>query len=92
MQVTGPSGEDTDAVLILEKTPFQEEKIEELLRKHTKLELQMANDIYSTYRLYPPPELSGECWAPERFPPGLWGPGACSHTAGGLQPSPCTLP
>ncbi|XP_068515668.1 m7GpppX diphosphatase isoform X2 [Anas acuta] len=57
-QVTGPSGEDTDAVLILEKTPFQEEKIEELLRKHTKLELQMANDIYSTYRLYPPPELS----------------------------------
>ncbi|XP_035201929.1 m7GpppX diphosphatase isoform X1 [Oxyura jamaicensis] len=57
-QVTGPSGEDTDAVLILEKTPFQEEKIEELLKKHTKLELQMSNDIYSTYRLYPPPELS----------------------------------
>uniref|UniRef100_A0A8B9CQP1 m7GpppX diphosphatase n=1 Tax=Anser brachyrhynchus TaxID=132585 RepID=A0A8B9CQP1_9AVES len=58
LQVTGPSGEDTDAVLILEKTPFQEEKIEELLKKHTKLELQMSNDIYSTYRLYPPPELS----------------------------------
>jgi len=48
-------------VLILEKTPFQEEKIEELLRTHTRLELQMRNDIYSTYRLYPPPALSGEC-------------------------------
>ncbi|POI28329.1 hypothetical protein CIB84_007921 [Bambusicola thoracicus] len=47
-QVVGPSGEETDAVLILEKTPFQEEKIEELLRTHTGLELQMRNDIYST--------------------------------------------
>ncbi|NXJ11383.1 DCPS diphosphatase, partial [Odontophorus gujanensis] len=56
--VTGPSGEPTDAVLILERTPFQEEEIEELLRTHTKLQLQMRNDIYSTYRLYPPPELS----------------------------------
>uniref|UniRef100_A0A8C8BFY9 m7GpppX diphosphatase n=1 Tax=Otus sunia TaxID=257818 RepID=A0A8C8BFY9_9STRI len=57
-QVTGPSGEGTDAVVILEKTPFQEEKVLELLKKHTKLELQMRNDIYSTYHLYPPPELS----------------------------------
>lgn len=57
-QVVGPAGEETDAVLILEKTPFQEEKIEELLRTHTRLELQMRNDIYSTYRLYPPPALS----------------------------------
>uniref|UniRef100_A0A8C8BNM1 m7GpppX diphosphatase n=1 Tax=Otus sunia TaxID=257818 RepID=A0A8C8BNM1_9STRI len=48
----------TDAVVILEKTPFQEEKVLELLKKHTKLELQMRNDIYSTYHLYPPPELS----------------------------------
>uniref|UniRef100_A0A8B9Q9R4 m7GpppX diphosphatase n=1 Tax=Apteryx owenii TaxID=8824 RepID=A0A8B9Q9R4_APTOW len=39
-------------------TPFQEEKIPELLRKHARLELQMRNDIYSTYHLYPPPELS----------------------------------
>uniref|UniRef100_A0A8C8BHT6 m7GpppX diphosphatase n=1 Tax=Otus sunia TaxID=257818 RepID=A0A8C8BHT6_9STRI len=57
-EVTGPSGEGTDAVVILEKTPFQEEKVLELLKKHTKLELQMRNDIYSTYHLYPPPELS----------------------------------
>ncbi|XP_069732651.1 m7GpppX diphosphatase [Phaenicophaeus curvirostris] len=57
-EVTGPSGEMTNTVLLLEKTPFQEEKISELLKKHTKLELQMRNDIYSTYHLYPPPELS----------------------------------
>ncbi|XP_056178652.1 m7GpppX diphosphatase isoform X2 [Falco biarmicus] len=56
--VTSPSGEGTDAVVILEKTPFQEEKVLDLLKKHTKLELQMHNDIYSTYHLYPPPELS----------------------------------
>lgn len=60
-QVSGPAGEETDAVLILEKTPFREEEIGELLRRHAKLELQTRNDIYSTYRLYPPPELSGEC-------------------------------
>ncbi|XP_062450646.1 m7GpppX diphosphatase [Rhea pennata] len=57
-QVTGPSGEGTDAVVILEKTPFQEERISDLLQKHTRLELQMSNDIYSTYHLYPPLELS----------------------------------
>uniref|UniRef100_A0A8C8BGC9 m7GpppX diphosphatase n=1 Tax=Otus sunia TaxID=257818 RepID=A0A8C8BGC9_9STRI len=57
-EVRGGGGEGTDAVVILEKTPFQEEKVLELLKKHTKLELQMRNDIYSTYHLYPPPELS----------------------------------
>lgn len=54
------SGDGTDAVVILEKTPFQEENISELLKKHTKLQLQMSNDIYSTYRLYLPPELNGK--------------------------------
>ncbi|PKU28203.1 toll interleukin-1 receptor domain-containing adapter protein [Limosa lapponica baueri] len=58
--VTSPSGEWANAVVILEKTPFQEEKVLDLLKKHTKLELQLRNDIYSTYHLYPPPELSGE--------------------------------
>ncbi|KFP99852.1 m7GpppX diphosphatase, partial [Haliaeetus albicilla] len=57
-QLTSPSGEGTDAVVILEKTPFQEEKVSDLLKKHTKLDLQMRNDIYSTYHLYPPAELS----------------------------------
>ncbi|XP_077161602.1 m7GpppX diphosphatase [Paroedura picta] len=57
-QVTGASGDGTDAVVILEKTPFQEENIAELLKKHTKLQPQMSNDIYSTYHLYLPPELN----------------------------------
>nr|XP_028563629.1 m7GpppX diphosphatase isoform X3 [Podarcis muralis] len=57
-QVNSASGDGTDAVVILEKTPFQEENIAELLKKHTKLQLQMSNDIYSTYHLYLPPELN----------------------------------
>ncbi|XP_064490559.1 m7GpppX diphosphatase isoform X3 [Pseudopipra pipra] len=54
----GLSGEGTDAVVILEKTPFQEEKIPDLLKKAMKAELQMQNDIYCTFYLSPPPELS----------------------------------
>lgn len=57
-QVNGASGDAKDAVVILEKTPFQEESISDLLKKHTRLKLQMSNDIYSTYHLYPPPQLS----------------------------------
>uniref|UniRef100_A0A8D0FYY9 m7GpppX diphosphatase n=1 Tax=Sphenodon punctatus TaxID=8508 RepID=A0A8D0FYY9_SPHPU len=57
-QVNGVSGDGTDAVVILEKTPFQEENISDLLKRHTKLQLQMTNDIYSTYLLYPPPQLN----------------------------------
>ncbi|XP_062995553.1 m7GpppX diphosphatase [Elgaria multicarinata webbii] len=58
-QVNSASGDGTDAVVILEKTPFQEDSIAELLKKHTQLQLQMSNDIYSTYHLYLPPELNG---------------------------------
>uniref|UniRef100_A0A8C3MCG9 m7GpppX diphosphatase n=2 Tax=Geospiza parvula TaxID=87175 RepID=A0A8C3MCG9_GEOPR len=54
----GLSGEGTDAVVILEKTPFQEEKIPDLLKKPMHAELQMHNDIYCTFYLSPPPELS----------------------------------
>ncbi|XP_063034390.1 m7GpppX diphosphatase isoform X2 [Melospiza melodia melodia] len=54
----GLSGEGTDAVVILEKTPFQEEKIPDLLKKPMHAELQMHNDIYCTFSLSPPPELS----------------------------------
>ncbi|XP_063167152.1 m7GpppX diphosphatase isoform X2 [Candoia aspera] len=56
--VSSASGDETDAVVILEKIPFQEENITELLKKHTALHLQMSNDIYSTYRLLLPPELN----------------------------------
>ncbi|XP_064588267.1 m7GpppX diphosphatase [Zonotrichia leucophrys gambelii] len=54
----GLSGEGTDAVVILEKTPFQEEKIPDLLKKPMHAELQVHNDIYCTFYLSPPPELS----------------------------------
>uniref|UniRef100_A0A8D0BJP6 m7GpppX diphosphatase n=1 Tax=Salvator merianae TaxID=96440 RepID=A0A8D0BJP6_SALMN len=57
-QVGSGSGDGTDAVVILEKTPFQKGNVSELLKKHTKLQLQMSNDIYSTYSLYLPPELN----------------------------------
>nr|XP_056716278.1 m7GpppX diphosphatase [Euleptes europaea] len=57
-QVKSASGDGTDAVVILEKTPFQEDNISQLLKKYTKLQLQMSNDIYSTYHLYLPPELN----------------------------------
>uniref|UniRef100_H9G395 m7GpppX diphosphatase n=1 Tax=Anolis carolinensis TaxID=28377 RepID=H9G395_ANOCA len=52
------AGNGKDAVVILEKTPFQEENVAKLLKKYTKLQLQMSNDIYSTYHLYLPPELN----------------------------------
>ncbi|KAJ7305051.1 hypothetical protein JRQ81_010845 [Phrynocephalus forsythii] len=57
-QVKNASGDGTDAVVILEKMPFQEENVAELLQKYTKLQLQMSNDIYSTYHLLLPPELN----------------------------------
>ncbi|XP_060643373.2 m7GpppX diphosphatase [Anolis sagrei] len=57
-KVKSASGNGKDAVVILEKTPFQEENITKLLKKYTKLQLQMSNDIYSTYHLYLPPELN----------------------------------
>ncbi|XP_039212437.1 m7GpppX diphosphatase [Crotalus tigris] len=57
-RVNSASGNEADAVVILEKIPFQEENITKLLKKHTSLQLQMTNDIYSTYRLFLPPELN----------------------------------
>uniref|UniRef100_A0A8D2IR52 m7GpppX diphosphatase n=2 Tax=Varanus komodoensis TaxID=61221 RepID=A0A8D2IR52_VARKO len=57
-QVNSTSGDGMDAVVILEKIPFQEENIAELLKRHTKLQLLMSNDIYSTYHLQLPPELN----------------------------------
>ncbi|XP_042330164.1 m7GpppX diphosphatase-like [Sceloporus undulatus] len=66
-QVKSASGDGKDAVVILEKTPFQEENVAKLLKKYTKLQLQMSNDIYSTYHLYLPPELNvGTEQAPEQ--------------------------
>lgn len=49
---------DQDAVVILEKTPITEDTLTELFSGST-LALDMKNDIYSTYRLQPPPHLNG---------------------------------
>ncbi|XP_006731395.1 m7GpppX diphosphatase [Leptonychotes weddellii] len=47
-----------DAVVILEKTPFQVEQVAQLLTGSPELQLQFSNDIYSTYHLFPPRQLS----------------------------------
>ncbi|XP_042349373.1 m7GpppX diphosphatase [Plectropomus leopardus] len=48
---------DQEAVVILEKTPIREDALAELF-SGSRLQLEMRNDIYSTYRLQPPPQLS----------------------------------
>uniref|UniRef100_A0A674MVH5 m7GpppX diphosphatase n=2 Tax=Takifugu rubripes TaxID=31033 RepID=A0A674MVH5_TAKRU len=48
---------DQDAVVILEKPPITEDTLTELFSGST-LALDMKNDIYSTYRLQPPPHLN----------------------------------
>lgn len=45
-------------MVILEKTPITEDTLTELFSGST-LALDMKNDIYSTYRLQPPPRLNG---------------------------------
>ncbi|XP_003472715.2 m7GpppX diphosphatase [Cavia porcellus] len=51
-------GNGEDAVVILEKTPFQVEQVAQLLTGSPELQLQLSNDIYSTYHLFPPRQLS----------------------------------
>ncbi|XP_067910354.1 m7GpppX diphosphatase [Heterodontus francisci] len=51
-------GEVRDAVVILEKTPFCEETLPQLLNKDAELRLQIRNDIYSTHHLQPLPAFN----------------------------------
>uniref|UniRef100_A0ABI7Z2D5 m7GpppX diphosphatase n=2 Tax=Felinae TaxID=338152 RepID=A0ABI7Z2D5_FELCA len=51
-------GDGEDAIVILEKTPFQVEQVAQLLMGSPELQLQFSNDIYSTYHLFPPRQLS----------------------------------
>lgn len=44
--------------MILEKTPITEDALAELF-SGSRLTLDLKNDIYSTYRLQPPPHLNG---------------------------------
>ncbi|XP_037361489.1 m7GpppX diphosphatase [Talpa occidentalis] len=59
-KVNEASGDEDgeDAIVILEKTPFQVEQVAQLLKGSPELQLQLSNDIYSTYHLFPPRQLS----------------------------------
>ncbi|CAH2320418.1 m7 diphosphatase [Pelobates cultripes] len=57
-QVTSVSHGTHDAVVILERFPFQAETVSSLLTNQPELKLQLKNDIYSVYHLNPPPELN----------------------------------
>ncbi|XP_048199638.1 m7GpppX diphosphatase [Perognathus longimembris pacificus] len=57
-KVNEESGDGEDAVVILEKTPFQVDQVAQLLTGSPELQLQFSNDIYSTYHLFPPKQLS----------------------------------
>lgn len=60
MNEASGDGSGEDAVVILEKTPFQVEQVAQLLMGSPELQLQFSNDIYSTYHMFPPRPLSGE--------------------------------
>ncbi|XP_075899621.1 m7GpppX diphosphatase-like [Nelusetta ayraudi] len=49
--------DNQEAVVIMEKTPIREENLAEIF-SGSRLELDMRNDIYSTYRLQAPAHLS----------------------------------
>ena len=49
---------EIDALLRLEKSPFDEKSIEKYLTEATKLELAFQNDVYCQYRAIADPELN----------------------------------
>ncbi|XP_073513513.1 m7GpppX diphosphatase [Phyllobates terribilis] len=49
---------DEDAVVILERAPFQADTVCRLLADDPALRLQLKNDIYGVYHLSPPPQLN----------------------------------
>jgi len=51
---------DQDAVLILEKPPFNEKSVIDMLKTKIKVTQGMHNDIYRTQELFPSPEFAGK--------------------------------
>ncbi|KAL5014599.1 hypothetical protein ScPMuIL_008869 [Solemya velum] len=47
-----------NAVVLLEKSPFDREHVGQILSKNTDLVETLQNDIYSTYSAYPPVDLN----------------------------------
>ncbi|KAM3922129.1 m7GpppX diphosphatase [Leptodactylus fuscus] len=57
-QVSDEGQSAEDAVIILERAPFQADTVSQLLGNNPELKLQLKNDIYSVYHLNPPPQLN----------------------------------
>ena len=49
-----------DAVVLLERSPFDTDKIGELMSRDTGLVETLKNDIYSTYSAFPQSALNGK--------------------------------
>ena len=49
---------DHDAVVLLEKTPFSETTLPQMLSRETSLAREFNNDIYSQYLCHSPPSLN----------------------------------
>lgn len=58
--MSGDGQSTEDAVIILERAPFQADAVSRLLGDNLELKLQLKNDIYGVYHLTPPPDLNGE--------------------------------
>lgn len=50
---------DKDGILILEKTPFNQQSLSTLLKDRVGTRLNMNNDIYKTFELYLRPDNNG---------------------------------
>ena len=51
-------GCDSDAVVLLEKTPFSSDVLPKVLSSSTQLFVDMRNDIYGQYICYPPQNIN----------------------------------
>ena len=52
-------GSDDQAVVLLEKKPFNEQTLSSVTSSDTSLTLDLHNDVYGTYEGFPKPELNG---------------------------------
>uniref|UniRef100_T1J643 m7GpppX diphosphatase n=1 Tax=Strigamia maritima TaxID=126957 RepID=T1J643_STRMM len=57
--VWGSFGDDqSDAVILMNKTPFDKDQLPRMLSKDSSLKAVMQNDLYGTYICSPPPETN----------------------------------
>lgn len=52
------SNSDSDAVVLLEKTPFSEDTLSQMLSAETSLVMEFNNDIYRQYTCQPQPQFN----------------------------------